>query len=302
MQKIAQRWGQALGRLMLTSFLLVCGCHSMEGSRRWVEPFFFLQLADPQLGMWAEDDDTAREVAHMRRALAHANRLRPAFVVVCGDLINRPGDGGQAAELLRIAGELDEEIPLYWVAGNHDVGNDPSPESLAWYRRTFGEDRYVFYYGGYRFVVINSGVIHRPADVPDELMAQWRWLTEELHQGGPGEQIPTIVFQHHPLFLEDPDEEDGYFNIPKERRDPCLELFRESEVRAVFAGHYHRNRIAVSGDLEMVTSGPVGKPLGDDPSGLRIVKVFKDHIEHEYYGLDEVPERVHLPGGGRSEE
>jgi hypothetical protein len=33
-------------------------------------------------------------------------------------------------------------------------------------------------------------------------------------------------------------------------------------VSHVFAGHYHRNALARDGDLEMATTGPVGKPLG----------------------------------------
>ena len=44
----------------------------------------------------------------------------------------------------------------------------------------------------------------------------------------------------------------------------------------------------------MVTTGPVGYPLGDDPSGLRIVKVYRDRIEHAYYGLDTIPETIKL--------
>ena len=66
-------------------------------------------------------------------------------------------------------------------------------------------------------------------------------------------------------------------------------------VRTVFAGHYHRNAVARDGDLEMVTTGPVGKPLGADPSGFRIVIVTRDSIMHRYYALDSVPERLALP-------
>ena len=44
----------------------------------------------------------------------------------------------------------------------------------------------------------------------------------------------------------------------------------------------------------MVISGPVGYPPGDDPSGLRIVKVYDDRIEHRYYGMDDVPDSVTL--------
>ena len=44
----------------------------------------------------------------------------------------------------------------------------------------------------------------------------------------------------------------------------------------------------------MVISGPVGFPLADDPSGLRIVKVYDDRVEHEYFGMDDVPMYVDL--------
>jgi hypothetical protein len=34
--------------------------------------------------------------------------------------------------------------------------------------------------------------------------------------------------------------------------------------------------------------------LADDPSGLRIVKVYDDRVEHEYFGMDDVPISVDL--------
>ena len=40
-------------------------------------------------------------------------------------------DAAQIAEYHRIAATLDRSIPLYNVAGNHDVGQIPTPETLA---------------------------------------------------------------------------------------------------------------------------------------------------------------------------
>ena len=34
-------------------------------------------------------------------------------------------------------------------------------------------------------------------------------------------------------------------------------------MKHLFSGHYHRNALARDGDLEAVTTGPVGKPLGE---------------------------------------
>ena len=78
--------------------------------------------------------------------------------------------------------------------------------------------------------------------------------------------------------------------IPKERRRVILELLKAHNVVAVFSGHWHRNVYGFDGEFQMVTSGPVGYPLGDDPSGIRIVKVFDDRIEHEYFGFEELPD------------
>ncbi|MOA53848.1 hypothetical protein D3C78_1773690 [compost metagenome] len=60
----------------------------------------------------------------------------------------------------------------------------------------------------------------------------------------------------------------------------------------IFAGHLHRNSFGKDGEMEMVTTGPVGRPLGKDPSGLRIVTVIDGKIQHTYYGLDQIPKSI----------
>src|SRR3989304_4471968 len=84
-----------------------------------------------------------------------------------------------------------------------------------------------------------------------------------------------------------PDEPDTYWNLPGERRGPLLGQIHRAGVRLVLAGHWHRNGIARDGDLEMVVSGPVGYPLGDDPSGFRIVEFAEGkRPRHRYLPLD----------------
>ena len=101
-----------------------------------------------------------------------------------------------------------------------------------------------------------------------------------------------LVFQHHPWFLETPDEADAYFNIPLATRSRYLALFREAGVSHVFAGHYHRNSFGRDGEIEMVTTGPVGRPIGDDPSGFRLVHVTPEGIEHRYLSLGQIPNQL----------
>jgi len=143
-------------------------------------------------------------------------------------------------------------------------------------------------------LVLNSSVIKDPSDTPKVLWAQQTWLERQLAEAQQGLARHILLFQHHPLFLHQANEPDEYFNIPKQRRMPLLELLRQAKVRAVFAGHYHRNSYGKVGEMEMVTTGPVGKPLGKDPSGFRIVKVGEHRIVHQYYAMDEVPKQVHV--------
>src|SRR2546430_15844275 len=90
-------------------------------SARAAEPFFFIQLSDPQFGMFTNDKDFAQETANFEFAVATINRLKPAFVVITGDLINKPGDAAQVAEFKRIVKKIDSAISVYNVVGNHDI-------------------------------------------------------------------------------------------------------------------------------------------------------------------------------------
>jgi serine/threonine-protein phosphatase CPPED1 len=258
------------------------------------EPYFFIQLSDPQLGMFTENQDFVQDAINFEFAVAAVNRLRPAFVIITGDLVHRPGDPEQIAEYRRIVGKIDPSIPVHNVAGNHDVENVPTPESLAAYTKIFGPDRYSFRYRGLAGIVLNSSIIHSPQQTPDELAGQERWLRAELAKARAENARHIVVFQHHPWFIKSADERDGYFNIPLERRTAYMALFRQFGVRYLFCGHYHRNAEARDGEIEHVTSGPVGRPLGGARSGIRVAIVRRDRIDHRYYEFGELPVRVDL--------
>ena len=58
------------------------------------QPFYFVMLADTQLGMYENNRDFVRETANYEFAVATVNRLKPGFVIVLGDLVNKEGDAG----------------------------------------------------------------------------------------------------------------------------------------------------------------------------------------------------------------
>src|SRR5580698_2600374 len=173
----------------------------------------FIQMSDPQFGMYTKNQGFAHETANFEFAIATANRLKPAFVVVTGDLINEASNAAQAAEYRRICSKLSKGIRLFSVPGNHDVENEPTKESLAHYRKQVGPDYYTFTVGGITGIVLNSNLEKDVHNVPDEASKMEAWFRGELAKAkGAGGRV--IVFQHIPFFLSDANEEDQYFNIP----------------------------------------------------------------------------------------
>ncbi|MDX1511002.1 MAG: metallophosphoesterase [Nitriliruptorales bacterium] len=275
-----------------------------------MEPFRFIFMADCQLGCYAsfsglsDDEVTAFaqrgmtvssfpkvagfdwDAANYRRAIAQANEIAPDFVVMGGDMVDDPFDEGQYEAVREITEDLRSR--MFWVPGNHDAGDDtdhPTARSLAHYRERFGPDHYAFEHKGASFIVVNTVVWSHaemvPAEWEEQLAALEQSLAEARERGG-----PIIVFGHHPLFLRDPQEADDFFNVPRVRRDPLLDLLADHGVTAYFCGHWHRNGGGTHRGVEVVISGAVGFPLGDDPSGLRIVDVGPDGLSHTYVALD----------------
>jgi 3',5'-cyclic AMP phosphodiesterase CpdA len=253
------------------------------------EDLFFIQLSDPQIGMYAANKGFEQDAANLEFAVAAVNRLKPAFVVVTGDLINQEGNSAQMAEYRRILGKVNPAIPVYNLPGNHDVGLEPTAETLAGYRKALGKDYYSFRAGPVYAIVLNSPLIYAPGKAPEEFHKQERWLQAELKKAQASGAPHVIAFQHHPFFLRDVDEKDAYENIPRERRIAYLNLLRDHGVKYVFTGHFHQNAVARYGDMEIVVSGPVGKPLRGAKSGFRIIKVTGSGIEHKYYDFGDLP-------------
>jgi len=272
--------------------------------------FSFIQLADTQFGMSSglsgmSDEEIAAfaarglkvnkepkfqgyepEIKAFEEAIRQTNERNSEFVVVCGDMVNDNESTEERDEVIRIAGQLDENIPIYWIAGNHDVANDavvPTPASVASYRKHWGDDYYSFQHGDASFIAINTSLMDQPEHVGDDLDSQMRFLKAELKAAKKRDSSQIIVFTHYPLFLSSADEEDTYFSVRKAQRMPVIELLKEYGVSAVFAGHWHRNNYAEDDGMLMVATGAVGYPLGDDDSGYRVVDVSDDQISHNYY-------------------
>ncbi|CAN0509328.1 unnamed protein product, partial [Ectocarpus sp. 12 AP-2014] len=64
----------------------------------------------------------------------------------------------------------------------------------------------------------------------------------------------------------------------------------------IFSGHCHRNYEARAIDMRSVVTSSSGAPLGPDPPGFRVVRVFSRRMEHEYFDIDAPPQGIDLGG------
>eukprot|EP00752_Nemacystus_decipiens_P011698 g10381.t1 len=223
-----------------------------ETHGHWNEPFFFIQIADPQLGMvkanapiGGAEWEVERE--RLSRLVGIVNRLRPKFLLVTGDMTHAPPGHefyeGQVTCARQLLGKVSETIPVLYCPGNHDLGNaGGGVDDESEYVRRFGADYYSFWYGGVRGLVLNTHLWASSSADPERRRAQERWLDQELEVAQLNAHHLMVV-GHHPWFLEDPYEEEHpiWTPIPRETRLRWLSKMGHCKVKFIFSGHCHRN-------------------------------------------------------------
>ncbi len=277
------------------------------------EPFFFIQIADPQIGFNYRKTtrDISEEVAHFTKAIEIINRLKPAFVVINGDMVNNWDDEIQLHAFWQVVSLIRPDVPVHFVCGNHDI-KAASKECLDTYTKTFGRDHYRFTYNNSTFIVVNTNLMYQTCaeqglkEVPKKLPesaylndpakelrdAQRKWLEDELAYAQRKAAAHIFVFTHHPWFVDEPDEPDVYENIPLAQRPDYLNLLDKYGVEYSIAGHTHREIINKYDRINLITSAALCKTKCG--VGLRIFKVYPYSVENTYYTLDKVPEKVDL--------
>lgn len=273
----------------LAVLVLLLGIMSVDGlsqKKNSSDPFFIIQVTDPQFGMYEADKGFSKETELYEKAVDAINKLNPDFVVLTGDLVNKKDDRAQVTEFKRITAKIKKEIPVYYSPGNHDIGQPTTQKDIDTFISDYGHDRFSFKHKKSLIIGINSCLIKSNTPVLEE--AQFEWLKKELNKGKKAKNV--ILFTHYPFFINSFDEADQYFNIAVETRNRYLNLFKEYGVDAVFAGHLHNNGQGKYGDMQMITTSAVGKPLGKAESGIRVIKVYPDRVESVYYTLNEIPE------------
>ncbi len=267
---------KSIRQVVLAGFVLAFVIGSVTAG---AEPFTFVQMCDPQLGMGGYEHD----VEAFKEAVDQINALEPDFVLICGDLVNETNDDHAFADFNAI--KKGFTIPCYCAPGNHDVGNQPTEQSLERYRKLIGQDYYAFDHKGYTFVIANTQLWKAPLAIESEKHDTWfKDTLKAAHERG----NPIIVAQHYPLFVAQPDEKDEYFNLSPEKRGELLRVFEACGVIAVLSGHTHKTILNEYKGIQMVCSATTSKNFDGKPFGFRLWHVDEGSSpQHEFITLEQ---------------
>lgn len=177
----------------------------------------------------------------LEQAVAHLNRLQPAFVMSVGDLVEGYTLDGRITDLERIQRDWDTTsvvlntltMPFFYVVGNNDIN---SPAAAPLWTAQFGERTYYhFVFKDVLFVALNSEDPLGPGGLNSEQQA---WLGEVL-TAYPDVRW-TFLFLHRPLWTY-PQAHDTW---------AAIEALFGGRPRTVFAGHRHQyERSEVDGHI-----------------------------------------------------
>lgn len=217
--------------------------------------------------------DRANVPQQMEKVAREVLEIRPAFVVILGDvggesMANTTLSCDAICEMKLIDAALrkwrEAGIEIHVAVGNHDVPQG-KPEVAAYKRSWFASQfppypmnasldatinpetwkryflekqyYYAFTWHGIQFVIMDSNDIERGDGRDWDIAARQReWLVKTLcqHEGNPS-QYPSLVFMHHPEWMSG------------DRGCTFRPLYRVlgknpdgHSVKAVFGGHYHR--------------------------------------------------------------
>ena len=273
------RFFRLLAVVALATIAISCGCG--EGRTH-----FFVQISDPQLGFITESADFTPERENMEKIAAAVNQLKPDFVVFSGDYVQwrteESLDGFKAMWSL-----FDENIPLYFVPGNHDVG-EATPEDVAAFVERYGSDRFVHEGANYTTIGYNSCIIKTIAEGEAE---EYEWMREALAKASE-RNLPIILVAHHPIFTETVDEAEAGVNLPKAMREKYLALLKEYGADLVLSGHLHHCVSAEWEGIRLATTGAAGRPLGEEGSGVTIVTISDGVPTPTFYEIADIPSEI----------
>lgn len=217
------------------------------------------------------------------------NREKVDFVAHLGDFKDQDANPKEE-DTIRYLKMLERAYgqfngPRYHCVGNHDVDSITKSQFLSHIENTgIAKDKsyYSFDQEGYHFVVLDAnyhadgrdqfyleGADWQDPNIPE---VEYNWLKEDLESN----ELPTIIFCHHPLYEYHPGGGANYHVADSEK---FQRLFESSgKVLAVFHGHVHAEEFTQINGIHYVTQLGMVDYQGLENNSFAIVEINKNSI------------------------
>jgi len=208
-------------------------------------PLYFVQITDTHLGRQWHHDRLAKAVSAINQL-----PIPIACVIHTGDVGTDNMDKPEKVDAgLEILAKL--KPPLHMVAGNHDIIQKRLKSTLEASLQRIGPLCAKVDYHGVRFLLIYTEPLAGRTTIPD--YDPMGWLSAELKNAG---DQPVIVCHHRPSI------EDFYKNRvqsgwPEPQQTQWRELLNSANVKAVIAGHFHRDELHWTGNVPIYVGQPI---------------------------------------------
>jgi len=284
---------------LLAAIILLSGCNTAQiGSRTavfrydpaevpnakpWTSENFKNNPEEFQFAIIGDRTGGSDPGGIFNRAMDQLNLLQPEFVINVGDLVE-----GYTEDKAKAAAQWDEvegiiktlEMPFFYVAGNHDLGNDVMKQ--VWLERR-GATYYHFIYHNVLFLVFNSEDPSNPISKDiEEKTATFKKLQKEdpaAAQKMLAEFMASLDAYRVPMVMSDQqinyfrkvlaDNPNvrwtfAFFHQPDwEHKNPgnalqAIEQMLQGRPHTLIAGHLHYYDIEKRNGRDYITMGPVG--------------------------------------------
>jgi Icc-related predicted phosphoesterase len=264
-----------LAALVATAMLAGCRTGSIAGHAASADSaFYFVQITDTHIGV-AGHDQVVTQIVEMINALP----MPLACVVHTGDLssdqLDRPSFTSPGLAALRRI-----KAPLHFVPGNHDIIAKRPIETLAAWTNAVGPLCSAAEHNGVVFIFVFVEPLVRQIQVPDyDPLAR---LEQELKAAG---NKPVLVFLHTPP-MDDFYRNESHAGWSDQTRQKWMKLMKAANVKAVIAGHFHRDELQWIGDLPVYVAPPAARFYGRQPS-FRIYEYSNGRLSYRTCYLQE---------------
>jgi 3',5'-cyclic AMP phosphodiesterase CpdA len=234
----------------IVTVLIIDVAVSAEERVQSTASLYFVQITDTH---WGDRDNFERT----QKAVEQINSLPIPIkcVIHTGDItMEKIEDASVLEKGLKILKEL--KVPVHFVPGNHDISRTRYTATQAAYKKNFGALISEAEYDGVVFLMIYTEPLAKSFTLED-----YTPLDELEAALKRADKKPVIIFHHAP------DVEDFHNNAmhegwKKETREKWKSILNSYNVKAVIAGHFHRDEHYWLGEVPVYVSSSLAGYFG----------------------------------------